>query len=465
MFSMVKNFSFCTWDSLEKFGCSELALGPSVRCFRCSRYRWKKSPCVLLKVFLMCLIGLLCSILLIVLFILFWGLILAVFLIPIYLILFVVRAIITLFWYSPFSRLFLFAWHVVRQFSTGDPSERIPCLGCTCKGFTKWCKQCLRRCKTDNERQAAAGNGNTHEQGNDSTESIKLTTSQENQSKTGKIPVFELKDKNSKASRMSFKEAANADDNFAGEGTSIKTDNNLPNVSPPQSENKQCSFFCCQHNFLAACSFVVASVWALGVTVIACLSCRFVSRMVGFVIVGLYWNSKETIPYVTFLFVLMHHTFCCYSSIQSRYKEVKIMIAKQQTSQGCGGKICKDGTIPLDLFWFVCNERKVLPLVDEVCLMFVSVVAFGCILFLAVAAIMFLGEENSAFPDLIIASLQAGAILISSKFSDWVFKKLIKEERFVDDEKIKKQEMVEQAFTAWCEQKKGTNPAVGYAIC
>ena len=36
---------------------------------------------------------------------------------------------------------------------------------------------------------------------------------------------------------MSFKEAANADDNFAGEGTSIKTDNNLPNVSLPQSED------------------------------------------------------------------------------------------------------------------------------------------------------------------------------------------------------------------------------------
>ena len=464
MFSMVKDFSFSTWDCLEKFGCSKLVLGPSVRCFRCSTYRWKKRRCVLLKVFFMCLNGLLCSILLIVSFILFWGVVLALFWIPTYLILFAVTAIITLFRYSPFSRLFLFAWHVVRQFNTGDPSERIPCLSCACKGFKKWCKQCLWRCKTDNERRAAAGNGNTHEQENDSTESIKLTTSQENQSKTGKLPVFELRDKNSEASGMSFKEAANADDNFAGEGTSIKTDNNLPNVSLPQSEdagineNKQCSYFCqqccyfCKHIFLRVCSFVLASGWALGVTVIACLSCRFVARMVGFVIVGLYWNSKETIPYLTFLVVLMHHIYCCYSSIQSRYKEIKVMISKQLRSQDCRGKICKDGTIPLDLFWFVCNERKVLPLVDEVCLMFVSVVAFGCVLFLAVAAIMFLGEENSAFPDLIIASLQAGAILISSKFSDWVFKKLIKEERFVDDEKIKKQEMVEQAFTAWCEQ-------------
>ena len=109
--------------------------------------------------------------------------------------------------------------------------------------------------------------------------------------------------------------------------------------------------------------------------------------------------------------------------------------------------------IPLDLFWFVCNDCKVLPLVDELCLMLVSVLAFAFVLFLAVAAIMFLGEDNSPFPDVFIAVFQAGAILISGKLPEWVFKKLIKEERFIDDEKIEKQKMVKQAVQAWHEKK------------
>ena len=89
-----------------------------------------------------------------------------------------------------------------------------------------------------------------------------------------------------------------------------------------------------------------------------------------------------------------------------------------------------------------------LPLVDELCLMSVSVLVFACVLFLAVAAIMFLGEEYNAF--------QVGAILISGKLPEWVFKTLIKEECFIDDEKIEKQKMVKQAVAAWYE----TNPAV-----
>jgi len=112
--------------------------------------------------------------------------------------------------------------------------------------------------------------------------------------------------------------------------------------------------------------------------------------------------------------------------------------------------------IPLDLFWFVCNDCKVLPLVDELCLMFVSVVAFAFFLVLAVAAIMFLDEENSAFPDVVTALIQAGAILISGRLPEWVFKKFIKDERFIGEEKIKKQNMVKHAVNAW----HGTNSAV-----
>ena len=437
--------------------CSALCSVPSVRYFRILAGELQKclscKKCMNCKCLKFCLVflwkwilfftcGLFCPIILSVWFIVFWGVGLAL-LISSNVVCFALTQGTILFWYSPFWRLFLLAWHVIRQLNTADPSERLlekrPCLSCTYKCSIEWCKRCLKKCKQylgyeTNKRPAAGENGNTHaEQGNDSTD----------HSNAG--------NKNARAEQ----EIDSTDHSNAG-------------------------IVC-----VDIWSFVLALIWASFVTIVACLSCRFVSRMTGFVIVGLFWNSKETIPYITFLYVLMNHTSCCYSSIQSRYKEIKVMISKQLRSKGSGEKIGEDGkrqgegqsesegegqekgqvqdketifygdNIPLDLFWFVCNDGKVLPLVDELCLMFVSVLAFAFVVFLAVAAIMFLGEENSAFPDVVTALLQAGAILISGKLPEWVFKKLIKEERFIDDEKIEKQKMVKQAVKDWHEK----NPA------
>lgn len=435
--------------------CSALCSVPSVRYFRILAGKLQKrlscKKCMNCKCLKFCLVfvwkwilfftcGLFCSIILSVWFIVFWCVGLALLILS-NLLCFALTQGTILFWYSPFWRLFLLAWHVIRQLDTADPSERLlekrPCLSCTYKCSLEWCKRCLKKCKQylgyeTNKRPAAGENGNTHaEQGNDSTD----------HSNAG--------NKNARAEQ----EIDSTDHSNAG-------------------------IVC-----VDIWSFVLALIWASFVTIVACLSCRFVSRMTGFVIVGLFWNSKETIPYITFLYVLMNHTSCCYSSIQSRYKEIKVMISKQLRSKGSGEKIGEDGkrqgegqsegegqekgqvqdkatifygdNIPLDLFWFVCNDPKVLPLVDELCLMFVSVLAFAFVVFLAVAAIMFLGEENSAFPDVVTALLQAGAILISGKLPEWVFKKLIKEERFIDDEKIEKQKMVKQAVKDWLEK----NPA------
>ena len=373
--------------------------------------------------------GLFCSIILSAWFIVFWCVGLG-FLIANNVLCFALTQGIILFWYSPFWRLFLLAWHVIRELNTFDPSERLlekrPCLSCTYKCSIEWCKWCFKKCKQylqyeTNKRPAAGENGNTHaEQGNDSTDHSN----------------------------------AGNENTHAEQGIDSTDHSNAGNKNThAEQENDSTD----HSNARIVCadiwSFVLAFIWASFVTIVACLSCRFVARMTGFVIVGLFWNSKETLPYITFLYVLMNHTSRCYSSIQSRYKEIKIMISKQPKSKGSGEK--SGDNIPLDLFWFVCNDCKVLPLVDELCLMFVSVLAFAFVLFLAVAAIMFLGEENSAFPDVVTALLQAGAILISGKLPEWVFRKLIKEERFIDDEKIEKQKKVKKAVKDWHE----TNPA------
>ena len=314
--------------------CSALCSVPSVRYFRILAGKLRKclscKKCRNCKYFCpkFCLVfvwewilfftcGLFCPIILSVRFIVFWCVGLALLIVS-NLLCFALTQGTILFWYSPFWRLFLLAWHVIRQLDPADPSERLlekrPCLSCTYKCSIEWCKRCLKKCKQylryeTNKRPAAGENGNTHaEQGIDST------------------------------------------------------------------DHSNAGIVCAD-----IWSFVLAFIWASFVTIVACLSCRFVSRMTGFVIVGLFWNSKETIPYITFLFVLMNHTSCCYSSIQSRYKEIKVMISKQLRSKGSGEKIGEDGkrqgegqsegegqekgqvqdkatifygdNIPLDLFW------------------------------------------------------------------------------------------------------------------
>ena len=475
------------FKAMDKSRCSALASVPSVRylrilagkfhkCFSLKKYRNCKFICCLKfwglvgKWILFFTCGLVCSIILSAWFIAFWCVGLALLIIN-NLFCFVLMQGIILFWYSPLWRLFLFAWHVIRQLNKADPSERLlekrPCLRCTYKCYIERCKRYFEKCKQylkyeTNKCPAAGDNGNTHaEQGNDSTDHS----------------------------------------NAGNENTHAKQ-----GIDSTDHSNAQ---IVCVDTW----SFVLALFWTSCVTIIACSSCRFVARMVGFVTVGLFWNSKVTIPYITFLYVLLNHTSCCYSSIQSRYKEIKVMISKQPRSKGSGEKIgedskdqskgqengkgkgkgkgrgkvkgedegeghvqgqgqgqvennatiCYGDNIPLDLFWFVCNDCQVLPLVDELCLMFLSVLAFAFFLVLAVAAIMFLDEENSAFPGVVTTLVQAGAILISGKLPEWVFKRLIKDECFIDDEKIEKQNMVKQAVKAWHEMNPAgevMNPAV-----
>ena len=570
------------FKAMDKSRCSALASVPSVRylrilagkfhkCFSLKKYRNCKFICCLKfwglvgKWILFFTCGLACSIILSAWFIAFWCVGLALLIIN-NLFCFVLMQGIILFWYSPLWRLFLFAWHVIRQLNKADPSERLlekrPCLSCTYKCSIERCKRYFEKYKQylkyeTNKCPAAGDNGNTHaEQGNDSTDHSNAgnenthakqgidstdhsNTGNENthakqgidstdHSNTGnenthaKQGIDSTDHSNAGNENTHAKQGIDSTDhsNTGNENTHAKqgidsTDHsNAGNENTHAKQGIDSTDHCNAQNVCVDLwSFVLALFWTSCVTIIACSSCRFVARMVGFVTVGLFWNSKVTIPYITFLYVLLNHTSCCYSSIQSRYKEIKVMISKQPRSKGSGEKIgedskdqskgqengkgkgkgkgrgkvkgedegeghvqgqgqgqvennatiCYGDNIPLDLFWFVCNDCQVLPLVDELCLMFLSVLAFAFFLVLAVAAIMFLDEENSAFPGVVTTLVQAGAILISGKLPEWVFKRLIKDECFIDDEKIEKQNMVKQAVKAWHEMNAAgevMNPAV-----
>ena len=248
-----------------------------------------------MKWILFFLCGLFCSIILSAWFIVFWCVGLG-FLIANNVLCFALTQGIILFWYSPFWRLFLLAWHVIRELNTFDPSERLlekrPCLSCTYKCSIEWCKWCFKKCKQylqyeTNKRPAAGENGNTHaEQGNDSTDHSNAG----NENTHAEQGIDSTDHSNAGNENTHAEQGIDSTDhsNAGNKNTHAEQEND-------STDHSNARIVCAD-----IWSFVLAFIWASFVTIVACLSCRFVARMTGFVIVGLFWNSKETIPYITF---------------------------------------------------------------------------------------------------------------------------------------------------------------------
>ena len=78
-------------------------------------------------------------------------------------------------------------------------------------------------------------------------------------------------------------------------------------------------------------------------------------------------------------------------------------------------------TIPKDFFWYICNEHEILPFQREICVMLISTLIISSALFLALATIVFFGEEYDASP-----LVSAGAVLLSGKIPELIVKGLTK---------------------------------------
>ena len=101
-------------------------------------------------------------------------------------------------------------------------------------------------------------------------------------------------------------------------------------------------------------------------------------------------------------------------------------------------------TIPKDLFWYICNEREILPFQWEICVMLISMLIISSTLFLAFATIVFFGEEYDASP-----LVSAGAVLLSGKIPDLILKGLTKRETFNGWEKIRKEDAIRSDVDLW----------------
>ena len=177
--------------------------------------------------------------------------------------------------------------------------------------------------------------------------------------------------------------------------------------------------------------------WVCYFSLAVSMCCCFYIRMFGFVLTGLIINAQKTTPYVIFFYVLISNISTSYRSFQKRFMDIKNIIfhhyEKQDSFTRNGEHYRK--TIPKDLFWFLCNEREILSFQREICVMLISMLIISSTLFLALATIVFFGEEYDASP-----LVSEGAVLLSGKIPDLILKGLTKRESFKGWEKIRKED-------------------------
>lgn len=165
------------------------------------------------------------------------------------------------------------------------------------------------------------------------------------------------------------------------------------------------------------------------------ISVTFMTQTVLFTIMGLALNYEFVTPYVVFILVVAGNIYLCYSNLQSRYKEIKCMIAKywkEETRDSQYITRSDDRTIPKELFWRVTDDpTEILPWTNEVCCMLrdmALIVFFLCLSFLAISTFKNL-EDISAL-------VSTFFVFISGVIPTLIFKRFTAKEKFSGWNKI-----------------------------
>jgi len=106
-------------------------------------------------------------------------------------------------------------------------------------------------------------------------------------------------------------------------------------------------------------------------------------------------NAEIASPFATIVIAVSTNMYLCYYNLQKKYQEVKEMISQQWQKQKKDLSSSEEGTIPEDLFWYICSEKskskyKVLPLRPEIYRMLRNMVLILIFLVLALCSIIFL---------------------------------------------------------------------------
>ena len=185
-------------------------------------------------------------------------------------------------------------------------------------------------------------------------------------------------------------------------------------------------------------------------------SVSFMVRIFIYTVMGLVLNAELATPYVAFILVVWRNMYLCYSALQSRYKEVKDMIAKHWKENKKDLPWLdndSDETIPKELFWFVCGKGKsdspdVLPLRAEICFMLRDMALILTFLSVSLFAILVFKSMND-----ISALVSTTFVFISGVIPTLIFEGFTKKEIFSGWNKIKIERKIKEAVKKYIVNK------------
>ncbi len=184
-------------------------------------------------------------------------------------------------------------------------------------------------------------------------------------------------------------------------------------------------------------------------------ACRFIVRMFCFTIIGLSFNAEIAAPLLTFILLVTSYMHECLCNLQSLYKDLKQMISQewQESIKGLDEKVrpqSTNNTIPSEVFWYVCNECKVLPVWTEMFRMFCSIVVIFLSAFFALSAIFF-GTNTYQIPT--VASTVA--VFVSGKLP-MLFIREMHISNFSDPKKIDRKQKVKESVREFITKNYGS---------
>ena len=168
----------------------------------------------------------------------------------------------------------------------------------------------------------------------------------------------------------------------------------------------------------------------------------FIVNLIGFTIMGLVLNIEIVTPYVAFLIVVITNVYFCYANVQRSYMEFKGYILKYWQQESDTTDSGEQNTIPEELFWSVSNQ--VLPVKNEICLMFGHIAVIVIFLFLTVSSIIFFGNEYD-----ISTLVSTIAVFVSGAIPSLFFKGLTGEKDLVGWRKINLEREIKTAVKSY----------------
>ena len=201
------------------------------------------------------------------------------------------------------------------------------------------------------------------------------------------------------------------------------------------------------------CSFVYFSYYVISRSVQVTINTFL------FTIMAVVLNVEFVTPYLAFILVVARNVHLCFLNLQNRYKEVKDMISKhweEQTTNLFCIKSNNNGTIPKELFWFVCSneeldfEEQILPLKTEICFMLrdmALIISFLSLFFFAVLVFETIKE--------ISAVVSTFFVLLSGVIPSLIF---TKKKQFSGWDKIKIDNKIKEAVSNYVRSKVSEPP-------